>query len=302
MRIREKENLKPRSWWQTGGVADCFCEPESPEELKEALYWAKDNHRPVSVLGGGTNVLISDEGVEGLVISTGKLTGLNFKEENGFLKIISEAGVLKSALSVVFRKHRLSPALFLSGLPGDVGGGLVMNAGAGQESPCEFSHITEWFEVMTADGTKHYKKENVEWNYRGTKGWETGVIFKSGFSWPLKEDENLNQKIKTALKRRRATQPLSQPSCGSVFKNPLPRFAGELIEKAGLKGLKKGCAVISEKHGNFIVNLGGARSKDIDFLIQTARNEVKTKFHILLEPEVRYMGRWDSKRLSNQSV
>ena len=295
MEIREKSELKPLSRWQTGGPADYFCRPENPEELREALLWSEKNRQKVSVIGGGTNVLISDEGVEGLVIATEKLSAFEMKEERGALKITAEAGVPKSTLGACFRKYRLLPALFLSGLPGDVGGGVVMNAGVGGEPPCEFSHIVEWFEVMTGKGIKRCAKGAVQWKYRGTFGWRPGVVFRAGFSWPLKKDKNLNQKIKTALKVRRAAQPLSQPNCGSVFKNPKGRFAGELIEKSGLKGLKKGSAMISEKHGNFIVNLGGGTARDIDSLIQTARAVVNSRFNILLETEVHYLGRWKKR-------
>ena len=295
MKIIKQEPLKTWSWWQTGGAAEYFCQPANPEELKEALFWANKNNQEISVLGGGTNVLISDEGVKGLVISTGKFSTLNIKTEGENLKISAGAGVSKSTLCSAFRKHHLAPALFLSGLPGDVGGGVVMNAGAGAISPAEFSQIVEGFEVMTHQEIKHYNKEDIEWSYRGTAGWKPGVIFKVRFSWPLKKEENLNQKIKTALKKRRASQPLNQPSCGSVFKNPKGQFAGELIEKSGLKGLKNGGAMISEKHGNFIVNLGGACSKDIDHLIQTAQSEVKNQFNISLETEVHYIGKWKNK-------
>ena len=295
MKITKQEPLKPWSWWRTGGPAEYFCQPENPEELRETLSWANKNNQEISVLGGGTNVLISDEGVKGLVISTGKLSSLYAQEEKEALKISVGAGTSKSALCAVFRKYHLAPALFLSGLPGDVGGGVVMNAGAGTTFPGEFSQIVEEFEVMTHQGVKHYNKEDIEWSYRGTAGWKPGVIFKIGFSWPLKKEDNLNQKIKSALKKRRASQPLSQPSCGSVFKNPNGHFAGELIEKSGLKGLKKGAAMISEKHGNFIVNLGEACSKDIDHLIQKVQSEVRNKFNISLETEVHYLGKWENR-------
>ena len=296
MKIIEQEPLKPWSWWRTGGPAEYFCQPENPEELKEALSWAHNKNQEVSVLGEGTNVLISDEGVKGLVISTKKLSSLHIKEEKENLKISAEGGVLKSTLYAAFRKYHLAPALFLSGLPGDVGGGVVMNAGVGMSFPSEFSQIVEWFEVMTHQEIKHYKKKEIGWGYRWTSGWKPGVIYKVGFSWPLEKEENLNQTIKTALKKRRASQPLSQPSCGSVFKNPKGQFAGELIEKSGLKGLQKGSAMISEKHGNFIVNLGNACSKDINYLIQTIQSEVKNKFNISLETEVHYLGKWKNRK------
>ena len=295
VKIIKQEPLKPWSWWRTGGTAEYFCQPENPEELKEALSWANKNNQEISVLGGGTNVLISDEGVKGLVISTGKLSSIYAQEEKGGLKVSAGAGASKSALCAAFRKYHLAPALFLSGLPGDVGGGVVMNAGAGTAFPSEFSQIVEGFEIMTHQGVRHYNKEDIEWSYRRTSGWKPGVIFKIGFFWPSKKENNLNQKIKSGLKKRRVSQPLSQPSCGSVFKNPKGQFAGELIEKSGLKGLKKGAAMISEKHGNFIVNLGEACSKDIDHLIQKVQSEVRNKFNISLETEVHYLGKWENR-------
>lgn len=291
MQIRQNENLKPYSRWQTGGPADYFCQPTNPEELKSAILWADKNKQKISVLGCGTNVLISDEGVEGALISTEKLSRLSVEERSGELKISAEAGVLKSQLCAVFKKRRLAPALFLSGLPGNLGGGLVMNAGTNDPGPFDFSHITERVKVMTPGGEKIFRKEEIKWEYRETRGWRPGVIFEAVFSWPIKEDKNLNQKIKAALKKRRSAQPLNFPSCGSVFKNPKPLFAGRLIEKAGLKGLQRGGAAISEKHGNFIVNLGGASSADIESLIQTAMLEVKKQFGVLLQREVQYLGR-----------
>ena len=294
MEIKKNESLKPLSWWQTGGLAEYFCQPKNEKELQETLIWARENNQKISILGGGTNVLISDEGIEGLTISTVKLSQLSSQDEDKYFKIVSEAGVLKSEVMVLFLKRKLAPALFLSGLPGNVGGGVVMNAGVSQEGdPFEFSQIVEWVEVMTGEGLKRYDKEDVAWSYRNTEGWEFGVIFRVGFKWPLEEEEGLQKKIKEAFKKRKATQPLSQPSCGSVFKNPYPERAGALIEKSGLKGLKQGSAMISEKHGNFIVNLGEATSKDIHSLIQIARREVKNNFNIHLETEIHYLGRWE---------
>ena len=264
------------------------------EELQEAFLWAQKKRLPVTALGSGTNVLISDEGVEGIVISTGKLSRIDSQSEDGFLKIKAETGVSKSRLMLAFRKHILAPALFLSGLPGDVGGGLVMNAGISADIyPKDFSQIVRDFEVINAKGRKLYNKKDITWGYRCTTGWREGLIYRVNFQWPLEPVKDLNKKIKTLLKKRRASQPLGEASCGSVFKNPYPQYAGKLIEDSGLKGLKKGEAFISQKHGNFIINKGQAKAKDIDFLIKTIQKTVKEKFDILLETEVHYLGRWN---------
>lgn len=293
MQIRQNEPLKNRNWWRVGGLADYFCQPENPSQLREALKWAEQNNQAFTILGGGTNVLISDEGVEGLVISTKKLNHYSFETTQKDLLIECETGTLKSQLMKIFKTHKLAPALFLSGLPGDVGGGVVMNAGVSRPfKPSEFSEIVKSFEVMTAENSTHYHRENIKWSYRKTTGWEKGVIYKVQFEWPLKRVEDLNEQIKMELQRRRATQPLDQASCGSVFKNPHPQSAGELIEKSGLKGLKIGAAQVSQKHGNFIVNLGGAKALDVHNLIQEVYKKVYDKFAVSLETEVHYMGRW----------
>ena len=293
MQIKENESLKNWSWWKVGGLADYFCQPDNPDQLKEALKWAEQNNKKFTVIGGGTNVLISDQGVEGLVISTEKLSCCSFEKTQKSLIINCSAGVLKSQLMKIFKRHKLAPALFLSGLPGDVGGGIVMNAGLSRSfKPSEFSEIIQSFELMTPKGSKLYHKEDIKWTYRKTTGWENGVIYKAQFEWPLEEVKDLNEQIKVELKKRRSSQPLDKPSCGSVFKNPYPQFAGQLIEKAGFKGLKRGGAQVSQKHGNFIINLGGAKAQDIHNLIQEIRKKVYDQFAVSLEPEVHYMGRW----------
>ncbi len=294
MQIKKNESLKNWSWWKVGGTADYFCQPENPEQLKEALQWAEKNKQPFTVLGGGTNVLISDQGIAGLVISTVKLNHYSFEKTNKSLLIHCGAGFLKSQLMKIFKSHKLAPALFLSGLPGDVGGGVVMNAGVGRPfKPSEFSEIVKSFNVMTARDTNFYKKEDIKWTYRKSSKWKKGVIYEVQFEWPIEEVKHLNEQIKVEMKRRRSTQPLEQASCGSVFKNPYPQFAGELIEKSRLKGLRVGSAEVSAKHGNFIVNLGSATAQDIESLIQKVRKTVYDKFAVTLEPEVHYMGRWE---------
>ena len=294
MEIREKEELKSRNSWRVGGAADYFCEPENQAELEKALAWAEKNHQPWSVLGGGTNILVSDEGAEGLVISTARLSRLSSRKEGGRLKVLAEAGVSKGRLMAAFRQHQLAPALFLSGLPGDLGGGIVMNAGVSRPlEPSVFSEIVDWFEVaVPGGGLKRQAKNEIEWGYRQTKGRARGVIFRAELSWPLEKQAGLGDLIKSELRRRKSSQPLNHPSCGSVFKNPYPEFAGRLIEKAGLKGAREGGAFVSPKHGNFIVNGGGAKARDIDCLIQRIRLTVQKRFQINMELEARRFGRW----------
>ena len=296
MEIKTKEPLKNYSWWKVGGLADYFCQPQNLDQLKQALKWAKDHHQAFRVLGSGTNVLISDKGVRGLVISSTQLNFCTFKKTNSHLFINCGAGTLKSQLMKIFKNHQLAPALFLSGLPGDVGGGIVMNAGVSRLfKPSCFSQIIESFKVLTPKGElKTFLNQEISWFYRKSSGWGQGVIYEACIKWPLQKTTDLNQKIKTEIKKRRATQPLDKASCGSVFKNPYPKFAGQLIEQAGLKGLKIGQAQVSHKHANFIINLGGAKAQDIASLIQQIRQKVYQRFGLNLETEVHYMGEWES--------
>ena len=294
MKILEKEDLKKYNWWQTGGLAEYFCQPENKSDIKSALLWAKENNKKWTVLGSGTNVLISDKGVSGLVICTKKIQGYSVEKDKNTLFITCAAGALKSEAMKVFKKNKLAPAVFLSGLPGNVAGGVVMNAGTSKSlKPYEFSQIVHSIKTINEEGIQTYFKKDMEWSYRKTRGWGKSVIYEVKLAWPLQEEPNLNFQIKEEIKKRRDSQPLHQASCGSVFKNPLPQFAGHLIEQAGLKGKQEGFAQISKKHANFIVNLGGASSKDIHKLICHTQKTISQLFQIQLETEVHYLGDWD---------
>ena len=220
MEIKQNEDLKKWNWWKLGGCADYFSQPTNQQELQDSLIWAEEKNLPVFVLGGGTNVLISDKGVRGLLISTQKLKNTSVKIEDNFLKVKAESGVLKSQLMQSFKKHQLAPALFLSGLPGDVGGGVIMNAGVGGKNfkPSEFSEIVHKVEVVTSKEIKTYSKNDIDWAYRCTSGWpDKFVIFSAEFVWPLEPSKDLNQQIKSEIKKRRQTQPLEWPSFVVLF-------------------------------------------------------------------------------------
>lgn len=297
MEFREKVALKDWTWWKIGGPADYFCLPTSVEEVREAAQFALTKKIPVTILGGGTNVLASDAGAEGLVICMKQFTPSEVKEENGRVTVVASAGTNKSELTKIYMKRKLAPALFLCGLPGDVGGGVVMNAGIGEKiAPREFVEITDWFEYIDLSKpdlpVKKLTKEQAVWHYRHSEGWQPGIIVRAQVSWPNEPDESVPQKVRDATKKRLASQPLDLPSCGSTFKNPPGNHAGALIEKAGLKGFKNGGAQVSTKHANFIVNTGGATANDVQKIINHVKAEVKKQFGVQLETEVKYIGRW----------
>jgi UDP-N-acetylmuramate dehydrogenase len=297
MEIREKVLLKDWAWWKIGGPADFFCLPTSVEQVREAIQFARTRNLPVTLLGGGTNVLIHDDGVEGLVICMKQLRALEQRDDNGKLIIEALAGTPKSELTKIFMKRKMAPALFLCGLPGDVGGGVVMNAGVGEQIvPREFVEITDWVEFIRFDdpamSVQRKTKKELQWSYRHTDGWQPGVIVRAGFSWPLEYDDQIPLKVKEATKNRLLRQPLELPSCGSTFKNPEGGKSGALIEQAGLKGYKVGGAQVSPKHANFIVNTGGATARDVITIIRHVQSEVKARFGFALETEVKFLGRW----------
>lgn len=296
--IAKGVDLVPLTSWRVGGKAEFFCSPRSIEELECVLVWAHQRNQAVTVLGGGSNVLVSDDGVSGLVLSMRLLAGIDAKESAGHCRLTVMAGTHKSQLLRFFLQRRLAPALFLSGLPGDVGGGVAMNAGVSEKRiPREFCEIVDWVEVMRMEGSKPLRvskpASEIVWSYRHSSGWQPGVITRVGIAWPNLPDENIPALVKEVNRRRLSKQPLDLPSGGSVFVNPPgEKAAGALIDECGFKGFTIGGARVSEKHANFIVNIGGASAKDIHSVIQEVKQGVLVKTGVLLSTEVVYLGNW----------
>lgn len=297
MEIKRNISLAEYTSWMVGGPAEYFCLPETEDDVKEALLWAQINNQPLTLFGGGTNILISDKGIRGLVMCLRRFSGIESKEANGRIEITALAGTAKSELLKIFLKYKLAPALFLAGLPGDIGGGVVMNAGVAESfMPREFVEITDWVEVLRLqDGqlsTHRVTKEQIHWEYRHSTGWQPGVITRVGISWPMQADATILDQVRGANKARLSKQPLDMPSCGSVFRNPVGHKAAQLIDGCGLKGFTKGGAQVSLKHANFIVNLGEAKAVDMWHVIEHVRNTVKNLKSVELQTEVIRLGDW----------
>lgn len=330
--IKKNFSLKKMNSWKIDAKAKFFCEPSELQELKNVVSWALQNEQEIYILGGGSNILINDNGVDGLVISTKNLNDhkiiipkknlnisrsnqndlnnlkktLKYEEkityEEKMFKVEALSGFLKSSLASLFKEYNLAPALFLNGIPGNIGGGVVTNAGIkSKKKPFCFKHIVEWIEVL-----KIYSPDNIQlekilakdiiWKYRLSKGWQKGIIYKIGFSCKNERILNIKNQINTLRKKRKLTQPLDTFNCGSVFKNPSSKIsAGFLIEKAGLKGYSIGDAEISGKHANFIINRGKAKADDIYGLILFIQNEIKKRYNINLKNEVHFFGYKDKK-------
>lgn len=301
--FKSRVSLKSLTSWQVGGVAELYAEPVTVEQLSDAVQFACSQHLPISVLGGGTNVLVSDQGVLGLTIALRSLSGIEESEQSdeSALRLTALAGTAKAELLKRLLREKLSAAIFLAGLPGDVGGGVVMNAGVGELiQPREFVEIVEWVEVMRWSNQAPFdivydrlEAQQLQWSYRHCSGWAPGIIVRVGLKFSRRPAvDDLVGKVRAANLARVAKQPLDMPSCGSVFVNPPGQKAGQLIEAAGLKGFSIGGAQVSLKHANFIVNCGSATAADIDQVIRHVVKVVAEATGIRLKTEVVYLGAW----------
>lgn len=282
--IEKNVKLKDLCSYGTGGTAEYYTCPADIFDLKVALKFASDNRMQVTLLGTGYNVLISDRGVKGLVLST---RCLNDAAEFGEDFVYAGAGAVLDSLILESIKRGFAGLENMSGIPGSVGGAVRMNAGAfGTEikdaadtiDMCGFDGVLS--SVPAADAGFGYRKaENLE-----------GIITGVKLNLEKGDTEELLAKRRDILAKRAEKQPLDCPSCGSVFKRPEGNFAGTLIEKSGLKGFSIGGAQVSEKHANFIINTGKASSKDIYDLINYVQEKVHKETGIMLEREVRFIG------------
>jgi len=278
------ESMAKHTSWGIGGCADLFYSPKSREDLVSFLS-SVDPNLPITWIGKGTNILVRDGGIRGVVISTKSFLKEIEKTSKYLYKV--EAGVACVELALFCQKNGIGPAAFFSGIPGSIGGALTMNAGSfGMET---WDLVIE-VEVINEKGDISFlEKESFDIAYR-TVTFPFRLWFLS-CSMSLSSDEQTTKDNLIELRNQRIkTQPLSEDTCGSVFKNPPGNFAGALIEGSGLKGFKIGSASISEKHANFIVNQGGATAGDIENLINHTRQVVKKNYDIDLQPEVRIMG------------
>ncbi len=291
--IQTNRSLKELNWWRVGGVAEYFAAPTTVEVLKQVLQWAQKHQLPLSILSGGSNVLVPDGVLRGLTLSIHELKGLLQTETGEMIRIRALAGTPKSELAKIFLQNRLPPAIFLMGIPGDLGAGVVMNAGIGeQRTPREFCEIVESIKVLRFQTLVEevVQGRDIHWEYRHSSGWQPGLITEVTVVWPNQPDVNVPNEVRAQTKKRVATQPLDLPNCGSVFRNPPGHKAAQLIDSCGLKGFRIGGACVSNKHANFIVNDQGAQSSDIKAIIEHVRDEVLKQHGLELKTEVVFLG------------
>ncbi len=292
MKILESINLAQYTSWLIGGNADHFCLPTNETELQEAIGIANSKNWPITVFSGGSNILISDLGVRGLTICLRRFTEIKSEIKNDKIFIECLSGTTKSELLKIFLKNQLPPALFLAGLPGDVGGGVVMNAGVAELfKPREFMELVDWIEVIDFQNKKRrFEKSDLNISYRHCDGWQPGILTRVGLSWSAEKDPDVILKVREANKVRLTKQPLDMPSCGSVFRNPDGFKAAQLIDQSGLKGFRIGDAQVSLKHANFIVNLGSATAFDTLKVMEHVQAVVLQQKQVQLKTEVVKIG------------
>ena len=278
--------------FRVGGEAQWLALPKTSGQLQIALCWAKSAELGVTLLGAGSNLLISDRGLPGLVVCTRALRQSHFDADTG--RVTAAAGEPWSSLAWKAARHGLKGFEWTIGIPGTVGGAVVMNAGA---HGGETADILVEAEIAEPEGTVSVlRSEDLGFRYRTSdlQGRDRTVISATFQLSPGHDPAKVKTATASDLRSRRKTQPYHLPNCGSVFRNPLPHSAGKLIEAAGLKGFQIGSAQISTLHANFIVNLGGARASDVLALIRHAQAAVYERSGISLETEVKIIGDFGS--------
>lgn len=270
-----------------GGSADRMMFPRSAQEVQEILKAEREGGREVRFLGAGSNLLVHDGGVRGTVLCLKKNMGKMLFSSGG--SVIAEGGTMLPRFAVLCALSGLSGVEELAGIPGTVGGALTMNAGAFGRT---IGEIAEWVEIVDMEGSLHrFETRNVRFGYREAEFPVRGLVSRVGFRLASGVPDQVFERMKRINEKRRAAQPWGERTFGSTFRNPTDReSAGYLLELAGMKGAREGDAAFSEKHANFLVNLGRATASDALRLIEAGRKRVRAKAGVMLALEVKLWG------------
>lgn len=287
--ITRNQPTAPLTTFLIGGPADYLCHPANTREFRVALRWAAAAELPVQIIGGGSNVLIADAGVRGLLLTTTAMRELEHPE--GSVKLICGAGREVDGLVDFATKRGLSGLEFAAGLPGSLGGAVWMNARA---YGSEFSEIVEWAEALTPQGEcVRLENSDMNFSYKHSVFQERELyIMRCALRLRHGDRRNIEETAARNLADRQSKKQHAVNSGGCIFKNNYEAGipSGKLLEEAGLKGLAVGGARIYNEHANFIINTGDATAEDVKALLRIAQREVKRKFNIDIEPEIRFLG------------
>lgn len=283
--ILKSEPMSKHTSFKIGGNADYYITPSNIAELKNIILQLKSSSVPYIVVGNGSNLLVSEKGIDGVVLSTEKLLNLSVDTNT----IYADAGVKLSVLATEATKNSLSGLEFAHGIPGTVGGAVFMNAGAYDG---EMKNVITFVKILRNDEIVTVPAEACAFGYRTSVFQKTGdIILGAEFKLSCGNKDDIAAKVYDFASRRKLKQPLEFPSAGSAFKRPKGYFAGKLIEDAGLRGFSVGGAQVSEKHCGFIINKGGATATDVLNLIKHIKASVYVRFGVKLQEEIKFIGR-----------
>ncbi|PGV88418.1 UDP-N-acetylmuramate dehydrogenase [Bacillus thuringiensis] len=287
-RVLVNESLARYTTMKIGGPADILIVPKHVAGIEKTLQLVKQYKTKWTVIGRGSNLLVSDQGIEGVVIRLGE--GVDHLEvEKHKVRVGSGYPLIK--LSTLLSRQGLAGLEFASGIPGSVGGAIYMNAGAHKS---DISSVLSKALILFEDGTIDWlTNKELEFSYRASvlQTKRPGIVLEAEFQLQAGKREEIVRSMQNNKDYRRETQPWNHPCAGSIFRNPIPHFAGDLVEKAGLRGYRIGGAQISQMHGNFIVNTGGASAQDVLSLIELIKHTIKDKFDVDMHTEVEIIGR-----------
>jgi len=284
------EPMARHTSFRIGGPAALFIECATVSDITRTLEVVRQNDMPWMVVGKGSNLLVSDDGFNGAVISLGsefKKFAFPDREQDENLLVAGAGAILSNLVQAAF-KNGYSGFEFAVGIPGTLGGALFMNAGSANEW---IGTIVDWVTVFSPEsGLKRYRGEELDWGYRHSGIRHDEIVLECGLRITPGHTGQIRARMEASLKRRRKTQPLTLPSAGSVFRNPEGDSAGRIIEELGFKGYKVGGAEVSSLHANFIVNTGNAKAWDVVEIITQIRKRVKEEYDRELQPEIRFVG------------
>ncbi|MGE5371140.1 MAG: UDP-N-acetylmuramate dehydrogenase [Solirubrobacterales bacterium] len=286
-RVKRLEPMARHTSFRIGGPADYFVTPTTPEEIQIVLQWARQRSLPWLVIGGGSNLLVRDGGIRGVVIHLGSQMKSVRLEDSSRLR--AQAGIRLSELAKTALQHNLTGLEFAEGIPGTLGGGVFMNAGAygGEIGPLLVNLV-----ILTPDGeVVEQPASGFQFGYRSSSFQDNGcLVLEATLQLEPGDPAQIRERMRGYGQSRKEKQPLEYPSAGSTFRRPQGRFVGPMIEELGLKGLRVGDAEVSVKHAGFIVNRGHATACDVLELIKTVQDRVRAAYGVELHPEYRIVG------------
>ncbi len=284
--VKTGEPLSRHTSFRIGGPAAVFVDPKHLDGIVAVLDWVRDEHLPYFIIGQGTNILVSDQGVDAVVISTSR--GLKDAEVTP-PTIRAGSGVLLTKLCRLAEKAGLAGLEFAISIPGTLGGALVMNAGAHGGAMVEVVESVLVWDAIS--GVRRISGDEAQFQYRQSRFMHNPwIALEATLRLEPGDPAEIRAKMQHNMEYRKRSQPVGEPNAGSIFKNPLPHYAGQLIQNIGAKGWREGDAMVSELHANFIVNAGQATAHDVLGLMRRIRRRVYQETGVVLRPEVRWIG------------